>query len=217
MESDNATKYIKLLELQTNQINSLTVESELSESEAFHEWKYTTKNLIYRIFGRESEEAKQFDHIHFYPQVLSSSTSQSYYAKYYIYGLRQVKSLLKGLIYQLQNLGLPSEKPLKENIANQININQAQNNTQTQQTTLNVDQKVDFTSILERFKSEESNEEKVKEAEIILHDLENELNKPNPAWSILSKGLQQILSFGKSIAIEVIAEVVKRMYLPTSS
>ena len=89
-----------------------------------------------------------------------------------------------------------------------------QNNQQSQNVTQNNEQKVDFGRIIKQIKSEWGDEEQVKKAEVVLGELETELKKSNPTWSVLKKGLEQVFSFGKGIAIEVMAEVVKKLYLP---
>lgn len=214
MENQQLSKAILLLDQQINKVENLLNDQQITESPEFKEWETITKNLIRRIFGDKSPELTQIITVSYYANNFYATLSDK--QKAYKEALIEAKAILKGHKQQLIDLGLPEDKPLTQKIAHQININnkQEQNNQQSQNVTQNNEQKVDFGKIIEQIKSEWGDEEQVKKAEVILVELETELKKPNPAWSVLKKGLEQVFSFGKAIAIEVMAEVVKKLYLP---
>jgi len=212
--NEQVSKYIILLDQQINKVDSLLNDQQITESPEFKEWETITKNLTRRIFGDKSAELKQIITISYYANNFYATSIDKH--NEYKNGLIEAKAILKGHKQQLLDLGLPQDKPLVQRMANQINIhnNQNQNNQQSQNVTQNNEQKVDFGRIIKQIKSEWGDEEQVKKAEAVLGELETELKKPNPTWSVLKKGLEQVFSFGKGIAIEVMAEVVKKLYLP---
>jgi len=211
---EQVSKYTQLLDQQINKVDSLLNDQQITESPEFKEWETITKNLTRRIFGDKSAELKQIATISYYANNFYVTPIDKH--NEYKNGLIEAKAILKGHKQQLLDLGLPQDKPLIQRMANQINIhnNQNQNNQQSQNVTQNNEQKVDFGRIIKQIKSEWGDEEQVKKAEVVLGELETELKKSNPTWSVLKKGLEQVFSFGKGIAIEVMAEVVKKLYLP---
>lgn len=70
----------------------------------FEPWRRQTLRIIKRIFGDDSDNARQFDSIYFYPMIVTSSTPESAYQTVYEEGLAQAEATLKSFVNELDLL-----------------------------------------------------------------------------------------------------------------
>jgi len=92
----------ELLQRQIEVIPGLKAKKHASPD--FEPWRRQTLRIIKRIFGGDSDNAKQFDSIFFYPLVVTSSTPESEYQEVYEEGLTIAETTLRSFINELDLL-----------------------------------------------------------------------------------------------------------------
>ena len=110
----NESKIIKSLRKQVDKIEALSKKS--IENPDFTGWKEKTVRILERIGGEDSLYVKGFKKISFslpeWVSVLDISPNE--YEKAYQDGLKEAKSYLKGIIEELEEVGLPEIKSVNK-------------------------------------------------------------------------------------------------------
>ena len=110
----NESKIIKSLRKQVDKIEALSKKS--IENPDFTGWKEKTVRILERIGGEDSLYVKGFKKISFslpeWVSVLDISPNE--YEKAYQDGLKEAKSYLKGIIEELEEMGLPEIKSVNK-------------------------------------------------------------------------------------------------------